>query len=125
MILSKKPVLTAIAITSLSLLVASAYAGRGKQPEAPALGVEISLDKPFYIPASTGKKKMSAVVRTPLQERDAGHEAITAVKFAAVMEGDKVRVVVSGLIGDASNVKRCKDWDSLKSVPIDTYVVGL
>jgi hypothetical protein len=131
MLLSKKVTITVTAVTFLSLLVATTYASRFRQSAVPppALGIEISLAKPFYIPAATSNtsKKMSAVVRTLVGEVDSGRE-ITAVKLAPVMEGDKVKVTVYALLGDADdirNIKSCKDWDSLKSVDVGTYTVGL
>lgn len=129
MLLSKKVVVTAIAVTIISILVATTYASRFRQSAvpAPALGIEIALAKPFYIPAATSTKRMSAVVRTPIVEGGSGQE-ITAVKLAPVMEGDKVKVTVYALMGDANDIKNitsCKDWDSIKSVTVDTYTVGL
>ncbi len=125
MLLSKKLFLAALAVTSLSVLAVSAYSARSPRPEATPLGIEIALAKPFYIPAATGDKRMSAVVRTRLDEADAGREAVSAVKLVPVMDGDKVKVTVFALIGDASNVTTCKGWDDLKSVEVDTLVAGL
>lgn len=127
MLLSKKVALTAIALTFASFLVATTYASMSQKPSPPALGVEIALAKPFYIPAATGSRKMSAVVRAPVSQEYSGRE-ITAVKLSPVMEGDKVRVTISALIGDVADIKNitsCKEWDALESVTVDTYLAGL
>ena len=126
MLLSKKVTLIAIAVC-ISLLVATTYASRFQHSAALPLGIEIALAKPFYIPAATSSRKMSAVVRPLAAEEYSGHE-IAAVKLSPVMEGNKVKVTVYALIGDESdieNVKSCKDWDSFESVTVGTYVAGL
>jgi hypothetical protein len=126
-LLSKKVVLTAVAVTSALLTVATTYASLLQKSAAPALGIEIALAKPFYIPAATGNRKMSAVVRAPVTEEYSGRE-VTAVKLAPVMEGDKVRVTVYALIGDVTDIKNiisCKDWDLLESKTVDTFLAGL
>lgn len=125
MFLSKMPTRVAVALASFSLLVISTYAARVHWSTPPALGIEIALKKPFYIPAATDDKGMSAVVRTPVVDIIPGRELISAVKLVPVMEGNKVKVTVSVVIGDTSNIKTCKDWDSLKSIPIGTYTAGL
>ncbi|MDQ3802542.1 MAG: hypothetical protein M3416_01610 [Acidobacteriota bacterium] len=125
MLLSKRATLTTVTVTFLSLLVVSAYAMHTPRLEEPTLGIELALKKPFYIPASRGDGGMSAVVRTTLTESDSEREVISAVKLTPVMEGDEVKVTVFALIGDASNIIKCRDWDSLKSIKIETYVAGL
>lgn len=126
MMISKKALLTALAFIAPSLLVISAYANRTPQPNEVALGIEIALKKPFYIPAaSPGARGMSAVVRTPLAENVSEHEAISAIKLVPIMDGEKVKVTVIGLIGDASNITSCSQWSSLKPIEIATYVASL
>lgn len=125
MLLSKKAILTVVAFTCLTLLAVSGYAKLTPTGDHPPLGIEIALEKPFYVPASAGDGGMSAVVRTTLVDEGAGQEPISAVKLVPVMEGDRVKVTVSGLIGDTRNIITCKDWNSLKSVPIDTYYAAL
>jgi hypothetical protein len=126
MVISKKAILTAVIFTAFSLLVISAYANRTPRYDESGLGIEIALKKPFYIPAaSPGARGMSAVVRTPLAENVSEHEAISAVKLVPVMDGEKVKVTVFGLIGDASNITTCRQWNSLKPIEIATYVASL
>lgn len=129
MFVSKKVALTlmGIAAISASLFVATVYGSRFEQSAAPALGIEIALAKPFYVPAATDTKGMSAVVRAPINGEYSGRE-ITAVKLVPVMEKDKVKVTVYALIGDQNDIKEitsCKDWDLLESIKIDTYIAGL
>jgi hypothetical protein len=127
MLLSKKFVFTAIAVTALSLLAATTYASRSLLMAAPPLAIEIALAKPFYLPAATGDRRMSAVVRAPIADEDSGQE-ITAIKLSPVMDGDKVKVTVYALIGDVSDIKtikNCKDWDALETIIIGTYTAGL
>lgn len=125
MLLLTRTALTTVAVTFLALLIVSAYAAEVKRSDEYALGIEIALSKPFYIPASTGNGGMSAVVRTRLADNESDDEAISAVKLVPVVEGDKVKVTVSALVGDTHGIKTCKEWDSLKSISIDTVVAGL
>lgn len=127
MLLSKKITLTAGTVTVVSLFVATVCASRFRQVAGPALGIEIALAKPFYIPAATSNRRMSAVVRTPVAKEYSGGE-ITAIRLAPVMEGDKVKVTVYALLGDADDIKNitsCKDWDSLQAIKVGTYTAGL
>ena len=39
------------------------------------------------------------------------------------MVGDKLEVTVTGLSGDTSAVKSCKDWDTLKETPLTSYTL--
>ena len=127
MIISKKAILImAVAATTLSLFIVSAYATRTSRINESVLGIEIALKKPFYIPAaSTGKRGMSAVVRTPLAENVSEHEAISAVKLVPVMDGKKVKVTVVALMGDTNKITTCRQWDSLKSIEIAIYTASL
>jgi len=126
MIVSKKAMFVAVAVTALSLFVVSAYANWTPPAGESYLGIELALKKPFYIPAaSTDDRGMSAVVRTPLAENVSEHGAIAAVKLIPVMDGEKVKVTVVGLIGDTNNITTCRQWDSLKSIEVATYIAGL
>jgi hypothetical protein len=125
MVVSRKIYLTAIAITALSLLAISAYAARPSRRTAPQLGIEIALKKPFYMPAAVNGKSVSAVVKPSASEGNSEHEPISGVKLVTLMEGDKVRVTVFALIGEAGNIKTCKEWDALKSIKIGSFVAGL
>lgn len=121
----KQACLTAVAVACLSLLIVSARANRTAWSGKTAFGIEVALDKPLYIPASMVGRGMSAVVRTPMAENVSNHEALSAVKLVPIMDGDKVKVIVTGLIGDTSGITKCSQWDSLKTVDIATYVAGL
>lgn len=127
MIISKKAILImAVAATTLSLCIVSAYATRTSRINESSLGIEVALKKPFYVPAaSPSKQGITAVVRTPLAENVSEHEAISAVKLVPVMDGEKVKVTVIALIGDTSNITTCRQWDSLKSFEIATYSASL
>lgn len=122
MILPRKPTLTVMAMTAISLLIVSAYANRTE--ELP-LGIEIALQKAFYIPAATSDHGVLAVIKTPLAENVPEHEAISAVKLVPIMQGNKVKVKVTALIGNSSGITTCRQWDSLKSIDISTYVAKL
>ena len=39
------------------------------------------------------------------------------------MVGDKIEVTITGLTGDTSAVKSCKDWAALGQTPITSYVL--
>lgn len=125
MIISKKLCLTAVTVFALSLLVVSTSVGRSGRRAAPQLGIEIALKKPFYVPAALPGKSVSVVVKTPPLEGNYEDEPISAVKLVPLMEGDKVKVTVFGLIGEAGNIKTCKEWNALKSIKIGSFVAGL
>lgn len=115
-----------IGILALSPLFLVAYAKRSVAPPATALGIEIALAKPFYVPVPTTGKKTSIVIRVPLAEGADLQKAVSAVKLEPKMEDGKVSVTVFVLRGDAdNNIKTCKDWDSLQSTTVATYVAGL
>lgn len=115
--------LTAL-IVSVSLSVASYSTKSHVATPAPALGIEIALAKPFYVPAATDNKLMQVVVRVPSTETTSP-EAVSAVKLEPRMDGDKVRVDVFALVGPTTNIKTCKDWDALKSTRVATYVAAV
>lgn len=125
MFISRKLCLTAVTVFALSLLVVPASAGRSGRRAAPQLGIEIALKKLFYVPAALAGKSVSVVVKTPPLEGNYEHEPISAVKLVPLMEGDKVKVTVFGLIGEAGNIKTCKEWNALKSIKIGSFVAGL
>jgi hypothetical protein len=89
-------------------------------PTPTRLGIEIlSLKKLFYVPASdTTKIVMRASSDTyPLN--------ISAVRLEPKMEGEKLRVTVSVLVGEPGDVRTCKDWDALKALPVESYLVAV
>jgi len=122
--ISKRTILIAIGVLLISVLVAAAYARKGRAPNASPLGIEIALSKPFYVPAANGGKTTMVVIRVPAAD-GASQAAVSAIKLEPKMEGDKVKVSLFALVGDANNIKTCHDWDALKSTPVGTYVAGV
>jgi hypothetical protein len=115
----------------LSLLIISVSANKSLKSEnkpvksaGPALGIEIALEKRFYIPAGTATKKMAAVIKVPLSA-NLKSQSISAVKLVPLMDDGKVKVTVFLLKGDPTNIISCKELDQLKATKIDTFVVGL
>jgi len=122
---SKKICLTALTVLAFSLLLVPSSVGWSGRRAAPQLGIEIALKKPFYVAAALPGKSVSVVVTTPPSEGNYEDEPISAVKLVPLMEGDKVKVTVFGLIGEAGNIKTCKEWNALKSIKIGSFVAGL
>jgi hypothetical protein len=50
---------------------------------------------------------------------------ISAVRLEPRMDGEKLKVTVSVLVGEPGDVRTCKDWDVLKALPIGTYVAAV
>lgn len=124
--ISKRTILIAVGVLLISLLVAAAYARKGRVPSASPLGIEIALSKSFYVPAANGGKTTMVVIRVPASDGTSQRQdAVSAIKLEPKMEGDKVKVSVFALIGEANHIKTCSDWDALKSVPVATYIAGL
>jgi len=125
--ISKRTILIAVGVLPVSLLVAAAYTRKGRAPNASPLGIEIALSKPFYVPAASGGKTTMVVIRVPATDGGGSQrqDAVSAIKLEPKMEGDKVRVSVFALIGEAAHIKTCRDWDALKSTPVGTYVASL
>ena len=119
---AKKACLAGLVVASLSLLIGSASALRAAPARESSLGIEIALKKPFYIPAATTSREISAVV--PVEE-GAAQRGISAVRLVPVMVGDKVKVTVFPLSGDASNITKCEEVKALKSEKVATYTAGL
>jgi hypothetical protein len=89
-------------------------------PTPTRLGIEIlSLTKVFYIPASDATK---VVMRA---SSDTYASNISAVRLEPKMEGEKLRVTVSVLVGEPGDVRTCKDWDLLKALPVESYLVAV
>src|SRR5215813_13202131 len=96
-------------------------AGKGKP-----LAIEFAMSKLFYVPASSGSERAKyIVIGVPTEKQTERSNAVSAIRLEPRMEGDKVRVTVYALRGDANNNMTCKDWDSLKSSLVGTYLVGL
>jgi hypothetical protein len=125
MVRSKSTLGVAITVALISLLI-SAYAKQPEKLNAQALGIELALEKPFYIPAATSDKVTSMVIRVPVEEgNDRQQDSVSAIKLEPKMENDKVSVRVYALVGETDNIITCRDWDSLKSIEVGTYVAGL
>lgn len=125
MTISKRIILVTTAVV-LTFLLISVYAKQTRQLKAPALGIEIALEKPFYIPAATSSKVTSVVIRVPVTEsNEQQKDLVSAIKLEPKMENDKVKVIVYALIGKTDNIQTCRDWDSLKAITVGTYVAGL
>lgn len=122
--LSKGTILVAVSVLFASILVVAGYAR--KPVTAPPLGIEIALVKPFYIPAAAGDKTTMVVIKVPLVDgMPLGKDAVSAIKLEPKMEGEKVRVSVFALSGELGEVKTCRDWNQMKSTPVDTYIAGV
>jgi hypothetical protein len=115
----------AIGMLVLSSVFLVAYAKRSATPPLSALGIEIALAKPFYVPAATGGKTTTVVIRVPLAEGADPQQEVSAVKLQPKMENGKVSVVVFALKGNADNIKTCREWDSLQATTVGTYVAGV
>ena len=119
-------VLLTLAVTiAVSFIIVTAYSRRSDapKPESP-LGIEIALAKPFYVPAARDGKSLRVVVRVPAASISSP-DAVSAIKLEPRMDGDKVKVTVFALVGSTANIKKCSDWDALKSTLVDTYVAGV
>ena len=114
-----------IGVLVLSSLLVVAYAKRSVPPTPPVLGIEIALDKPFYVPAATGNKITTVVIRVPLAEGADPEKEVSAMKLEPKMENGKVSVAVFALRGNADNIKTCREWDALEATTVGTYVAGL
>jgi hypothetical protein len=114
-----------IGILVLSSLLLVAHAKRSVPPPPTALGIEIALAKPFYVPAATGGKITTVVIRVPLAEGADPQKEVSAVKLEPKMENGKVSVAVFALRGNAENIKTCREWDSLQATTVGIYVAGL
>ena len=109
----------------LLLILGVSYAKEGGKAEP--LAIEFALEKPFYVPATAGSEKSKfVVIRVPLEKQSVpGENAVTAIKIEPKMEGDKVKVTVYALRGDADHIITCKDWEALKSDLVGTYLAKL
>jgi len=85
------------------------------------LAIEIGLSTPWTLNAATEGHKLRAFVRVPANANGESH--FSAIKFEPKMVGDKIEVTVTGLSGDTSVIKSCKDWAMLKETPITSYTL--
>lgn len=116
----------AVAALLFTLLLAGTHAKETSSlPEITSqkptrLGIEIlSLKKLFYVPASDTTK---VVIRA---SSDTYPSNISAVRLEPRMDGEKVRVAISVLVGEPGDVRTCREWDALKALPVGVYVAGV
>lgn len=110
---------------AVSFVIVTAYSTRSDRPKPESsLGIEIALVKPFYVPAARDGKSLKVVVRVPATSVNSA-DAVSAIKLEPRMDGDKVKVAVYALVGSTANIKKCSDWDALKSTLVDTYIAGV
>jgi len=103
-----------------TLVLVGSHAKDKGLPKSEPLGIEIPLQKMFYVAAGDTTK---VVIRA--SSEIAQHGNISAIRLEPRMAGDKVKVAVSLLVGEPDDVRTCRDWDALKAVPIGTYSAGL
>ena len=92
----------------------------------PILGIEVSQTKPFFMQAATRlQRRASAVIRVSSAEvKGSMHDSVSAIKLEPILEKGKVRVNVFVVYGDTQGLQRCKDLDALKTVKVDSLLVG-
>lgn len=83
------------------------------------LALEIGLSKPWTVNAAPEGKTLRAFVRVPANSQS----PFSAIKLEPKMVGNEVEVTITGLTGDTSAVKSCKDWAALAQTPITSYVL--
>lgn len=120
---SKRTLAAVVVGIVFSLLLVVAYAKETKELKSMPLGIEIALTKPFYVPAG---KTTKIVIRVPFSDESSqGQNEVSAIRLEPRMEGDKVSVAVYALVGEPDDIRTCRDWDSLKAIPVGSYLVGL
>ncbi len=83
------------------------------------LALEIGLNEPWTVNAAMEGNTLRAFVRIPANRQS----PYSAIKLEPKMVGDKLEVTITGLTGDTSAVKSCKDWAVLGQTPITSYVL--
>lgn len=83
------------------------------------LALEIGLSKPWTVNAATNGHTLRAFVRVP--DNANSQSPFSAIKLEPKMVGDKLEVTITGLSGDTSVVKSCKDWAALRETPVMSY----
>lgn len=122
---NRNAAVTIFAFLLFSLIFVASQAKEYKTPKGSPLAIEIALQKPFYVPAAGDGRITTVVVRVPADYASMEFNAISAVRLEPKMVGDKVRVDVFALRGEPSDVRTCRDWDNLKAVPVDSYLLGV
>ena len=109
-----------VAAIICSLLLVGTHAKETTAHNPAPLAIEIlSLKKIFYVAASDTTK----VVIRAYSDTYPGN--ISAVRLEPRMDGDKLKVTVSALVGEPGDVRTCKDWDALKTLPVAVYSAGV
>lgn len=124
--MTQKPkILLVVLALPLFLILSVSYAREAR--ESQPLAIEFAMNKPFYVPATSGSEKAKyVVIRVPANKQSPpAQNAVTAIKVEPKMEGDKVRVTVYALRGDADHIITCKDWDNLQANLVDSHLAGL
>jgi len=124
--MTQKPKILLVVLALPLLLILSVSYAR-EAGEGQPLAIEFAMDKPFYVPASAGSERAKyVVIRVPKDKQTApGKNAVTAIKVEPKMEGNKVRVTIYALRGDADHIITCKDWDNLQANLEGSYLAGL
>jgi hypothetical protein len=106
------------------LIVVFAQQQKGRLIPPHRLGIEIGLSKPFTVTAPTAGHTLEAFVQVPTMATNESQGPFAAIKLSSKLVGDKLELTVSGLSGDATAIKSCKDWGALKESPIASYILG-
>lgn len=115
-----KPISVSVAVLIFTVLLAGTHAKETTAHNPTALGIEIlSLKKVFYIAASDTTK----VVIRAYSDTYPGN--ISAVRIEPRMDGEKLNVTVSALVGEPGDVRTCSDWDTLKTLPLAVVSAGV
>ena len=122
----RKVSLLAACLTLLSVVTVFTTSRQKAQQATPALGIEIATSKGLlFLPASSTRKVTVTHIMVPLGAGGgAPGERVSAIRIMPRMEGDKVKVSVYSVYGDASAAKSCADWKALRASALASYTVG-
>lgn len=104
-------------LLSFLMVVFARHADHSKTNQR--LALEIGLSKPWTVNAATDGNTLRAFVRVPANSQS----PFSAIKLEPKMVGTNLEVTITGLTGDTSAVKSCKDWAALGQTPITSYVL--
>lgn len=118
-------ILVAVLALPLVLLLGVSYTTEAGENEP--LAIEFAMEKPFYVPVSSASEKAKyVVIRVPADKQAIpGKDTVSAIKLEPKMEGDRVRVTVYALSGDANHIITCRDWEALQSNLVGSYLARL
>lgn len=113
-------------LTLLSLITAFAARRQKAQQATPALGIEIATSNGLlFLPASSTHKVTVTHIMVPTGAGGGSPgERVSALRIMPRMEGDKVRVTVYAVYGDASAAKSCSDWKALRASVLTSHIAG-